>query len=158
MIKANCILLYINAPEVPFLMDETEHAWELAEFAEEYAYNIAKTHRQKTKFSLSLAPSRHANSFTARSETYKKVYKENVLAVLDKVDAIAIIPCLGSASVVPEWLRDEAEARYITIAQFGSFFGTTDSDLLNKETSRRRILLVRARRPEGREGRGARVK
>lgn len=158
MIKANCILLYINALEVPFIMEETEHCWDLAEFAEEYAYTIAKAHRQKTKFSLSLAPQRHATSSLVRSETFQSVYRKNVSAVLDKVDGIAVIPCLGAASEVPQWLKEEADARYITIAPFASFFGSADSDFLYRETSRRRILLVRARRPEGREGRGARVK
>lgn len=158
MIKADRILLYINVLQVPFIMDEAGNGWELAEFAEEYAYNIAKRNRQKTEFSLNLAPSRHAGRNLVKTETFQSVYRKNVIKVLDKVDAVAYIPCLGKASEIPDWLKTEADNRYIMIAPFSSFFEKPDGDSLYVETSRRRMLLTRVRRPEGREGRGSRQK
>lgn len=158
MIKADRILLYINVLQVPFIMDEADKGWELAEFAEEYAYNIAKRNHQKTEFSLYLSPSRHASRMLAKAETFQSMYRKNVIKVLDKVDAIAYIPCLGKASDVPEWLKTEAENRYIIVAPFTSFFSEAESDSLFVETSRKRMVLTRVHRPEGREGRGSRQK
>ena len=158
MIKASCILLFINAEEVPFLMDESDQSWDLAEFAEEYAYNIALAHNQKIKFSLVLSPERRAPRTMARTDTYRNLYRKNVLKALEKVDAVALLPGLGKAGEAPDWLKKAADEKYVITAPFASFFGNDDSSDLYVETSRRRTHLITAKRPQGREGRGGRIK
>lgn len=158
MIKADCILLFINSEEVPFLMDETDQSWDLAEFAEEYAFNIALAKNQKIKFSLVLSPERRPSRTVVRTETYRDMYRRSVIKALEKVDAVALLPGLGKAGEAPEWLKNAADAKYVITAPFATFFGNSDSGDLFVETSRRRTWLINAKRPQGREGRGGRIK
>lgn len=159
MIKARKILIYMNVEEIPYLLASEEKSRELCEFAEEFAYRIACKYKQAVVLPLSLSPVKLITKNVVRSTTFKELYKVNILKALEGIDAIAELPGLGKVSTVPEWIKDEAEKKYITIAPFASFFSKQDADNLYVETSRRRLSLVKAILPTSRiNGRGGRRK
>lgn len=159
MIEAKRILLFSNAEYVPFILDDMEFAWELAEYAEDLAGRIARRRRKQTVCGLKLIPmKRRPGRGTVSTETFHDQYQASIVEGMAGCDGIAVLPGLGKASETPDWLRKAAESRYIPVAPFSSFFGTEDGSTVFMETSRKRSELVMSRIPHGRQGRGGRTK
>lgn len=159
MIKASKILLFMDAEVIPFIMDDSEHAWDLAYYMEEYATRIAKGHGKKTVDSLRFVPMKsRPGRGVASTETFSSMYRSAVAGGLKGCDGIAMIPGLGKASQAPHWLKELADSMYIPLGPFTAFFGTEAGSDVYIETSRKRMELLTARIPEGREGRGGRTK
>lgn len=159
MIRSKNLFVYMNVEAVPFIMETEEDSRELCDFAEELVFRIAKKNKQNVVLPLTLSPVKYVTRNVVRTDTFKNLYKANILKVLEEVDAIAELNGLDDVSKIPDWLKDEAEKRYIPIRPFASFFPKQDSETIFVETSRRRLLLVKAVRPSGRySGRGGRRK
>lgn len=159
MIEAKRIMLFLNAEYIPFLLDDVEFAWELAEYAEDLAGRIAKRRRKQTVSGLGLIPTkRRPGRGVASTATFHDQYMSSVQKGISGCDGIAVLPGLGKASEVPDWLQEIASARYIPVAPFASFFGAEAGSTVFVETSRKRSELIMSRIPNGRQGRGGRTK
>lgn len=159
MIKASKILLFSDAETIPFIMDDTEMAWDLAGYAEELANRIAKRMGKKVVNGLKLVPMKtRPGRGVASTETFRTQYRGAIAKGLAGCDGIAVLPGLGKASETPSWLKELADSRYIPIGPFSSFFGADAGSDIFMETSRRRMDLLTSRIPNGREGRGGRTK
>lgn len=159
MIEAKRIMLFLNAECIPFLLDDVEFAWELAEYAEDLAGRIAKRRKKQTVSGLELVPTKkRPGRGVASTATFHDQYVSSVLKGISGCDGIAVLPGLGKASVTPDWLQEAAAERYIPVAPFASFFGAEAGSTVFVETSRKRSELIMARIPVGRQGRGGRTK